>query len=507
MLKKVFLPIFFSFILGSLSSCNSSDDSSYTYDESSSVIVSAFSLKDNEEILDSLQNVFFSIDLVDAKIFNADSLPYGTKVDRLIPSITTSSVASAVELSFYDTKLEKDSVVNYLTNSSDSIDFSHGPVKLTVTSQSGTVKREYEIRVNVHQVKADSLAWYKIETASLPTDFSTIQAQYTANLGETYYCLTTDGTQYCLATTTNPADPQWKIEVVNLDFRANVESLRASNDALYILDLDGNLYSSTDAKIWSATGQVWHYIYGGYENEIMGSENTQDGYVIRSYPSLQSWHMPSDFPIEGTSATWTYSLNMGYTPQLVMVGGRLSNGVLTRSTWSFDGENWADVSVRPLPLALEYITMAPYHMIEVLSTTWSPQTFPVLFAMGGRNAQGLINRTIYYSRDWGMSWDETPELMQLPEGFPSLYGASGFEFSTTMYVDSRSADWTTVNIRKLPPHYQFLGLPNTSSRAIKPITEWQCPALYLFGGRNYDGETQNMLWRGVILNFTFKPVQ
>lgn len=47
--------------------------------------VTAFSLNDNKKVLDSLSNVFFSIDLVSANIFNADSLPYGTNVSRLVP--------------------------------------------------------------------------------------------------------------------------------------------------------------------------------------------------------------------------------------------------------------------------------------------------------------------------------------------------------------------------------------------------------------------------------------
>lgn len=503
--KKIFLPIIFSSIIGSLVGCNSKDPDPMEYVESSSVIISKFSLSNDKKVLDSLQNVFFSIDLENGLIFNADSLPYGTKVNRLVANISAPSTASEVNLKYYDTKTMRDSTINYLENSTDSIDFTNGPVILTVKSQSGLVTKEYKINVNVHKVKADSLAWYSMQHAPLPSSFSKLEAQCTAKLGEKFFCLTTDGLSYTMSITTNPLDPEWDSEIIEFPFSPKVESLRSSTDALYILSSDNTLYSSTDGKNWASTGEIWINIYGAYYEQIIGAQATSDGYNIVEYPSGERWNMPVGFPLTGTSQTACYATDMAYSPQLVMIGGRTADGSLTSGSWSFDGSTWADVSVVQLPVGLEYVSMVPYYLVDVPSTTWSPVNYPVLLAMGGLDSEGNINDLIYYSRDWGLTWREAPELMQFPESFPITYGASVFEFSSTMSTESRGTQWMEIPMRPLPSSTGFLMAESRSDTQL--INEWQCPSIYIFGGRDANGKTLNQMWRGVIYYFTFKPVQ
>ena len=43
--------------------------------------------------------------------------------------------------------------------------------------------------------------------------------------------------------------------------------------------------------------------------------------------------------------------------------------------------------------------------------------------------------------------------------------------------------------------------------ATKPITEWNVPYIYMFGGVNAEGQTLNTLYRGVINQLRFKPLQ
>lgn len=508
MSKKIYLPILLSALVGSMVGCNSSDDDTeYTFTESSSVLVSGFSLANDSKVLDSLANVFFSIDLEGGRIFNADSMPYGTDITHLIPQITTPSTASEVTLKFFSTEAQRDSVVDYLTNSTDSIDFSYGPVSLIVKSQSGLATKTYEIRVNVHQVKADSLAWYKLESAPLPTSFGSITSQCATRCGNTFYCLTSDGTSFCLATTVNPSDSQWQTSTVTFPFTPNVESLRASDSNLFILSADGDLYTSTDFSSWTATGENWHYIYGAYGNQIIGSKLDNSQYKVTFYPSGVQQSIPAGFPIEGTTLPASYTTTMGAAAQLVMLGGRNANGELVKGAWSYDGSNWANITSQPIEQALEHMTMVPYSLINVPISTWAPESYPALLALGGRTADGTINRTVYYSRDWGMTWREAPSLVQLPEEMPSFYGAAAFEYNTTMYAQSRSAAaWHEFTLRALPKGASFLPF-NVSSRAVAPITQWECPAIFLFGGKNSQGNTIDNMWRGVIYQYTFLPVQ
>ena len=65
-------------------SCNSDSDSSDSEVIYGSTQVKSFKLKANSNVLSGLDSVFFSIDLVNAQIYNADSLPFGTKTDKLV---------------------------------------------------------------------------------------------------------------------------------------------------------------------------------------------------------------------------------------------------------------------------------------------------------------------------------------------------------------------------------------------------------------------------------------
>lgn len=506
MLRKILNPFIVLTLLWSMLACNSSSDSTVEVVEESSVLVSGFSLRDDSNVLDSLSNVFFSIDLVNAKIFNADSLPYGTDVSHLLVNISTPSSAKAVVLRYYDTVEERDSLVDYLTNSTDSIDFSGGPAYLTVTSESGSVRREYEIKVNVHQMKSDSLAWFQMESIPLPTSFTRPKSQGSALLNGYYYFLTTDGTSYCLSSTSTPDAPDWQTEEVTFGFTPVVESLRYSSDAVYMLDTDGRLMQSTDFKSWTDTGESCHYLIGGYDDQILGTKLIDGGYFITSYPSGVKMEAPADFPVENTSIPTFYDLPMSYGSQIVVAGGRCADGTLSAAAWGYDGDVWVKLSNTLLPVALEDVTLVPYDLVEMTDINWSPSSYPVILVFGGRAKNGAVNRTVYYSRDWGMTWAKAPDTIQLPDEVPPFYKATAFTYSSTMHVGSRTDGWTPIRLSPLPPTCRYL-MPNAQSRAVAPITEWLCPALYLIGGFSPDGDTYTTMWRGVILEYTFVPVQ
>ena len=55
--------------------------------------------------------------------------------------------------------------------------------------------------------------------------------------------------------------------------------------------------------------------------------------------------------------------------------------------------------------------------------------------------------------------------------------------------------------RPHPAHHPLLG-----SRVSKPVTSWECPYIFLFGGKKADGTLQPHVTRGVINRFTFQPL-
>ncbi|MDE6772923.1 MAG: hypothetical protein K2J49_10010, partial [Muribaculaceae bacterium] len=165
--NTMLLPAFLA-IMGVAASCNSketsSDDVAVTI---STVAIKNFNLKADTKVIDKLDSVFFSIDLDHGVIFNADSLPKGTSIDKLIPVITFSTGMSKAEIVMSGGS-EEEKKVDYLENPNDTIDFTRD-VTLNVTAADGVNNYTYRIKVNVHEQEPDSLMWDKMAVAKLPS--------------------------------------------------------------------------------------------------------------------------------------------------------------------------------------------------------------------------------------------------------------------------------------------------------------------------------------------------
>jgi hypothetical protein len=483
--------------------CNSSsEDSDETL--SSSVLINSFSLTADDDVMDDLDSVYFSIDLVKAAIFNADSLPYGTDVSKLIPVISSSDGLSVAEL-HVPRPNKADTIYNYITNSTDSIDFSNGPVILHVVSLNGEVSRDYTINVNVHTVKTDSLAWGDVARRALPSKFAAPKSQRTAAQGDVLYCLTSDGSQYSVAMINNPGNDDWAIANVSLPAGANINTFTGSTDALYILTTSGELYKSTDgAFTWSDCGVKMDNIYGGYGKQIIGSVEKSDGWHRVSYPAGTDELIPSDFPVSGTSLPVTFSTDLALSNQMLIFGGRTAAGTLIADTWGFDGTNWAKLSVTALPKALENPAVVPYFTYKKADDSWAKGTYATLIAFGGRESDGTINQKVYTSVDYGITWALAGDLLQMPECVPAMADMQGFVYKSVLTTRSGNSAWQSFKTHRVPSWLIPYNAP--VSRVTEAITEWECPYIYLFGGVDANGTLFNTIWRGVINRYTFKPI-
>lgn len=473
----VFATIFFA-------ACNDdepSNDSSSTATYAAGV--RSFNFAEDDSVVRNLDSVFFTIDQKRCLIYNADSLPYGTKVNRLIPVITTMTSVSLAELTVQRSG-RTDTVYNYLENSTDTIDFSN-PVKLRLVSFDGTTERNYTIRVNVRQQPADTLMWSRAERTPLPSLFEVPNEQHTTSNSAAVYCLTRYQQQYCLAVSKLSENAegglgQWQSQYAAFSFTPDINSFTATSDALYILDNEGNLYLSTNGLQWQAAGEKLHYIYGAYQADIVASRQEADGsWSLRTFPAGKSQPMPADMPYEKTSTSVVYGFEMTPRQQLIVVGGRLLDGSLSQDTWGFDGNSWAKIARRRMPVALHSATLVPYYTISV-ANDWTTTRFATMLLIGGRLADGSISRTVYVSTDFGINWAEASDQMQLPDYISAFYGAQAVVVESTIFANSRVS---------------------------RPIEQWQCPYIYLFGGLNANDATYNNMWRGVISRLTDKPIQ
>lgn len=520
MFKKLSISIITALAVLGIAGCNSHSEWSSHQVLRTSVAVTAFSLESNSKILNNLDSVFFAIDLHKAEIYNPDSLPLGTDVSRMVVNISTDGVSSA-KLQFKSRFSGNDTIVDYMTNSTDSINFSKGAVILTLVSADKANRRDYEIKVNVHKQKSDSLAWGKNSRRNIPSLFSIPADQKTVQAGETLFCISTSGGKYSLATTEHP-EREWNISEISFPFTPDLTTLSAvENGTLFILANDGTLYKSSDkCSSWQSTGLKWFHILGGYTDRLLGIQENNGIFSHVTYPATTSTAVETNFPVDGTSQLYVYNNKWMTSPQAIVLGGRNAAGEILTTTWAYDGSEWAMISDN-CPAKAYDMTLFPYYETVTDSTNWRNSKADALFALGGLKANGSLQNDVYISKDLGFNWRKAEQVMQMPDYIPARYGAQAFVYTSVLTEDEieqqsvNDAQWETFEAPALPRWWKIansdtlaeLKKQGRNARAIKPVTEWDTPYIYMFGGYNTYGSLYNTVWRGAINRLTYKPLQ
>ncbi len=484
--------------------CNS--ESEYEIEQQTTVykstVVKGFNLQADDSVLVSLDSVFFSIDLSNRLIFNADSLPKGTKVNALKVKIST-ELTGNVQLIFNHGAGTADTTVSYLATPNEKIDFSNGPVTLRVTSYDGTYTADYQLKVNVHQSIPDTLCWSLMEQASLPTLLTSLKGVKALNVGDKALVFTIDGDgNACRAESDDIAAGGWKNMTVTLPAGVNIRSITAFNGELYAVAA-GRLYKSGDmGSTWSDTSVAMTWIYGTSGDQLLGC----NGGKGVNYPSGVQFDLPKDMPVESTSTTVSYTTQWSSEPYTLSVGGRKADGTLSGGAWGWDGQQWARVDVQSSLPQLENVTLFKYYTYVTNTKSWQIKRYESLFALGGRDADGQVTNLLYVSTDQGFSWSKAGELLQMPESMPGFEAASVIVQNTllnTAMTSRAGSIWSPVEMPKIPAWFEIESIPAT--RVTQAVTEWECPYIYLIGGMDNSHRVIDSMWRGVINRLRFNP--
>lgn len=499
-IKRLLLPCL-ALALFAGTACNSKEeetDNQTGYSEPTNVAVTAFSLKANSKILTALDSVYFSIDLDKAVIFNADSLPKGTKVTDLIPVIKYSSYVSAATINMEGGQ-KRTGEVNYKEHPNDSIDFT-GRVTLTLTTSAGT-SRTYDLKVNVHNTEPDSLCWGETAMSKLPAASASPVEQRTVEYKDKVNTLIKeqDGT-YTLAVTEDPGVSQWSRTSLQLPFSPRVRTLTATKDRLWMLAADGDLYTSADGLDWQPSGENWYNILGEYNDVLLGVKKEADNtYAIVSkddvYPATP---LPSGFPIEDYSNIYSYKSKWMQSPISVLCGGVTADGQISSRVWAFDGTSWAVLSSDRIP-ALRGALLVPYYTFRRNSYSWSFNEYSTILLLGGLDAQGNLNKQTYLTYDNGVNWTAASSLLCLPEYIPPFWLADHTIQRQPMQAPLLPT-WKQTAPRHIPAWY------GVEASVDNNTVSWECPYIYLYGGCDAQASLHNTIWRGVINRLTFKPI-
>ena len=483
---------------GAFTGCNKDDDSEDI--ETSLIItpnvaVTAFSLKANDSIAPDLDSVFFSIDLEHGAIYNADSLPKGSAIDKLVPKISYSSFVSKAWITMEGGRT-RTGTVNYITNPDDSIDFT-GSVKLVLATEDSTLSKEYMLKVNVHQMVPDSLMWTELAVTGLPSRLPSPRAQKTVALSDRTFSFIeeSDGT-YTYASCSDLFDNEWTKSQASMPFTPVVRSLSAAGSRLYMLSTDGSLYESADGASWSDTGEDWNCIIGPYTDTVLGLQTTSAGLTYAQYPlkDLKVTAIDEDFPVSGFSNFITLVNNWTTSPVGFFIGGLKADGKPVSATWAFDGANWVTLTTGGIPEA-SGASLIPYYAFR--QNSLKDDEYNVWMMVGGTLADGSFNRNVYITYDNGVTWKVGTSLMQLPPDFPAMTECDNI-VATHRQSSNLSDAWKPVMTKNRPRriHTEVDG----------DILYWDCPYIYLIGGTGTDGRLCNTIWRGALARFIGTPI-
>ncbi len=500
------LPILVGALTGGFISCNTEDVGSI-YTSYSNTMVCTFAFSSDINVLPNLPYRYFTIDLVEGRIFNPDSFPYGTDISALVPDITFSS-PSSVEITVRD-KSDTSNVlktIDYLKNDNDSIDFNN-EVRMRVVAADGITAQNYRIDVRVHQVQADSLVWTTRGTHSLPTKLATPLYQKTVLFRNKIYCFTADAKNYNIGTTETPTAAWTTGTFSPYSDTMSIASITASADSLYALcgqpDDAGNmsLAASSDGVTWTARADIkFSSLIGMWENTLVGLTRIDGEYCHAAYCNgifTAGDPIESSFPVSGYSATIARRDTSYGTSQIYFFGGCAADRSLSSGIWAYDGEHWAVIAdvglsggagaaITPREGALFF----SYYQDEYDPEEDLFHRKVYYYIIGGRDATGPRN-DLYYTNTIGGYWERAAQ------GTPLSLTSAGFtpRAFASVLVEMEN------NVTTVSSEWRMLDVPDYF-RAVRSENE-TVPYIYVFGGYDQQDVLLDEISRGVIRRFTF----
>lgn len=466
------------------------DDDTFTYSSSTqTTLVTGFSLQADAEVLASLDSVHFTIDYDRGLIYNADSLPVGTKVTGLKVKVNFLNNVSSAVFSITGATQQADTTIEYTASMSQKLDFT-GQTMLKVTSADGLQEKNYEVKVLVHKVNPDSLVWPVEWQRQLPGFSEGAMGCKVVEHDGQYLIMMYDGMACQLLTASSISQITWEKQSFIPPFTPQVSTLTATDKELYVLSTDGALYCSPDGLEWTSCGVTWHSLLGAYGDRVLGIMKGDDGYYHDEYPRSEGFtatHVEDGFPVSNSSGMIETDNSWTVSQQAMIVGGIDANGNLLADVWGYDGQRWGKINnihSQTLP-AIADATLVPYFTYRRLAGVRRYAIQPTWYVMGGRLGNGSLNDDIYLSSTQGITWSKADSTIAFPSYVPEFYGAQAI-----VSVESMTASGASY----LPRRIQ------------SPVTSWDCPFIYLIGGYDAQGELIPYVWRGVFNRMTNYPV-
>lgn len=325
----------------------------------------------------------FVVNDAEGIIFNYDSLPYGTRVDSLVPYFYG---YSSTDLPVCIKNENSDILTLYMNNAS--LDLSR-PLSVVSTSEDGRHNKTYTFDLRVHKYDVDAFDWDEIATLDLDGD--TIYSEKSILYGNIFSWFVRTNHGSLVFKSTNGKD--WTKKAVTSPSDLDFENLVLCGDTLFATTVDNVVVKSP------ASGET-------FETASLGSASVVDrilftidskvwfisGNNICSYSSKKegvSKEMPEDFRKSIASGEFkAFSAASGYTT----LGYVYCSTDSKADVWSIDRYgNIVCLSKGVLPIRKSPIV---FNYGETLGL------------IGGYDADNILNNKCYSSKNSGLSWSE-----------------------------------------------------------------------------------------------------
>jgi len=364
-----------------------------------------------------------TIDQIGNRIYNVDSLAFGSVLDRVMCTITGTGT---VLYSYLD---EPDAM--YVYSSSDSLDFTRG-IALSVLSTDESYLRTYSVDVNVHKVFPDSLDWYGIQVPVLedPKIACMPGCLFMAGTG-------TDGNTAICRVDMNSGEVIGEWQPEGLEGRPG--AMMTVSGKLY-LQCGTSVYSSSDGMEWNKVAEGISSLFPICDfqadaGSVVWATGTRGN--LLGTVDMETWtecgRAPEGFPTCGTMVCKPLATNPSIMRYVLAGNSRRGGHSLLWTRLSTDSI-WTGISVPDVSIP----ELSDYYLPE-MERVCMVSYDGCLYILG----DGL--ETFYQSQDNGITWyacdryaDEWSTFnryMQLPEAL------AGYDGAFDMKSDGKGGLW------------------------------------------------------------------
>jgi len=318
-----------------LSGCLNTNDTTVT--SSTNPRMTSLTLAGN----DSITKAVFSINADSITIENVDSLPFGTPVNKAIPTFTFVSTYGAL-------LYINGSTTGKALTGKDTVDFTL-PVKIKNYAADNSTTKEYTIKVNVHKVEPKLYVWSLLNGsvgAANPTSQKAIyfnnKLLYFANeAGVTNLYTSINGVSWAHA------------NLSGLPANATMVNTVQFNSKLFYTQDGVKIYSSTDGASWtvadvSAADYTFKTMLFALNGSVWAITQSKVDLKYRFASSIDGsvWliqnELPVGFPLTDFAAV-SFTSRVGGKPKAIVIGGKDVNGAILNTNWNTEnGTYWVN---------------------------------------------------------------------------------------------------------------------------------------------------------------------